>query len=180
MAASMAGHNKWSKVKHKKAAQDAKKSREFSKLARLITVEAQRCGGDTDSPALRALIDKARAANMPKENIMRAVSRGAGKDDAALQSLTYEMYGPGGVAMLIEVLTDNPNRSHQEVKHAVSKRGFELAAPGSAQWAFSKEGDAWTPSTTVSLSEEETAALEELREALEELEDVQEVITNAA
>ena len=82
--------------------------------------------------------------------------------------------------MLIEVLTDNPNRSHQEVKHAVSKRGFELAAPGSAQWAFSKEGDTWTPSTTVSLSEKETAALEELREALEELEDVQEVITNAA
>ena len=175
----MSGHNKWSKIKHKKAASDAKKSKIFSKYARLIAVESKLAKGDVNSPRLRAAIEKAKSENMPNENIERAVKKGVGGDAEAMEAVTYEAYGPGGCALIIEGLTDNKNRSSAEIKHILSRNGLSLAAMGSATWAFSKEGAEWVPHTTVSVSEEDAAKLENIIEELEDNDDVQHVYTNA-
>src|SRR5690606_5346326 len=132
-------HNKWSKVKHKKAAADATKSKVFSKLVRLIQVEARRSGGNMSDPGLVAAIERAKRENMPKENIERAVEKGAGGDTATLERITYEAYGPGGAAILIDTLTDNRNRTAAEIKHLLTTLGITLATPGAAQWAFERE-----------------------------------------
>jgi YebC/PmpR family DNA-binding regulatory protein len=176
----MSGHNKWSKIKHKKAASDAKKSQEFSKLARFLTSESKKVGGDANSPSLCAAIEKARASNMPKDNIERAISKGKGVDAADMEDITYEAYGPGGTALVIETLTDNKNRTSQEVKHIFTKHGFSIATPGSAIWAFEKTPAGWSPQTTVNLSEVHNKKLAELTDALEENDDVQKVFTNAS
>jgi YebC/PmpR family DNA-binding regulatory protein len=176
----MSGHNKWSKIKHKKAATDAQKSKEFGKMARVIAVESKLAGGDVASPGLRAAIDKARAVNMPKDNIERAVAKGMSADAAALESVVYETYGPGGVAILVEALTDSRNRTAAEMKHLLSKNGYELAAPGSAAWAFTKTADGYEPNNTVAISDEDGGKLTTLLETLDEQDDVQEVYTNAA
>ncbi len=175
----MSGHNKWSKIKHKKAVSDAKKSKEFSKLARLIAVESKKCGGDTNSPGLRAAIDKARGVNMPKDNIERAVEKGRADTGADLDALSFELYGPGGVAIIIDAYTDNRNRTNQELKHLLKQQGYELAAPGSATWAFTREGIEWIPATTVELTDADIERLEQLVETIEEHDDVQHVVTNA-
>lgn len=176
----MAGHNKWSKIKHKKAATDAQRSAVFGKLARFIAVESKKTGGDTSAPSLRAAIEKARAANMPKDNIERAVAKGTSADTAALESVTYETYGPSGSAIIIDALTDNRNRTAAEIKHLLSKNGLELAAPGSAQWAFAKAADgSYEPQTTVALSDVDGAKLGDILEQIEDHEDVQNVYTNA-
>ncbi len=175
----MAGHNKWSKIKHKKAATDAQKSKIFSKLVRLIQVESKRCGGDENDPGLRAVIDKAKKENMPKDNIERAIKKGAGGDSSDLEKITYESYGPGGVAMIIEVLTDSRNRAAAEIRHILSKNNLELASPGSATWAFERSGTDWVPHTNTPLSDEDIEKLSVVVEALEEHDDVQEVFTNA-
>jgi len=175
----MAGHNKWSKIKHKKAVTDAQKSKVFSKLARLIAAESKKAGGDKDAPGLRAVVEKARAANMPKDNIERAIAKGAGAGAAADEEVVYEFYGPGGVAVIVYALTDNKNRTTPEIKHILSKRGYDLATPGSASWAFSKEGNEYTPNSFVELSSEDEEKLQELLETLEEHDDVQEIFTNA-
>ncbi len=177
----MSGHNKWSKIKHKKAATDAAKSKIFGKMARLIAVESKKSGGDTSSPGLRAAIDAARGVNMPNDNIERAVAKGTSGESANLESVLYEMYGPGGVAILISILTDNRNRTAAEMRHLVSKMGYELATPGSAAWAFSKSPSGeYEATSTVGISESEEASLEKLVEALDEHDDVQEVYTNDA
>lgn len=176
----MAGHNKWSKIKHKKAGTDAAKSKIFSKMARLIASESRRVKGDVTSPTLRAAIDKAREYNMPTENIERAVKKGSGVEAEAMEAITYEAYGPGGCALIIEALTGNRNKAAQEIKHILSERGFSLAAPGSASWAFSKnEGGEWIPNMAVPLSAADGAALSELVGVLEENDEVQDVYTNA-
>lgn len=175
----MSGHNKWSKIKHKKAASDAKKSKEFSKLARLIAVESKKCGGDPNSPGLRTVVDKARGINMPKDNIERAIAKGKAGDGADMNEITFELYGPGGVAVIVEALTDNNNRTNQEIKHLLSKAGIALAAPGSATWAFTKTGSEWNANSTVDLSDEDLEKLSELVDQLEEHDDVQAVFTNA-
>ena len=177
----MAGHNKWSKIKHKKAVTDAAKSKLFSKLAKLIASESKKAKGDETAPGLRAAIEKAKAANMPKDNIKRAIEKGAGADAKELEPVVYETYGPGGVAVIIVALTDNRNRTAAEVKHTLSKNGYELATPGSASWAFtvSPTGE-YTPNSTIELSDQDIEKLSTLVDALEELEDVQEVFTNAA
>jgi YebC/PmpR family DNA-binding regulatory protein len=175
----MSGHSKWSTIKHKKALVDAKKGKEFGKLARLIATESKLAGGDVHSPSLKAVIDKAKAANMPKDNIERAVQKGAGGDQSAFQSITYEMYGPGGVALMIDTETDNTNRTVAELKHLVSKLGYELANPGGASWAFTKEVGEWTPTTTVPVGDEDAERLGVLVEALEEHDDVLRVTVNA-
>lgn len=176
----MSGHNKWSKIKHKKAATDAAKSKVFGKMARLIAVESKKAGGDIASPGLRAAIDAARAVNMPKDNIDRAVAKGSSDETAALESILYEMYGPGGTAVLIDILTDSRNRTAAEIRHLLSKIGYELATPGSAAWAFTKTADGYEAHVTVPISEEDGAKLEILMDALDEHDDVQEVYTNAA
>ena len=175
----MAGHNKWSKVKHKKAASDAKKSQAFSKLVKLITAESKKAGGDTTAPSLKTAIDRAKAMSMPGDTIDRAVKKGLAADAASMDAITYETYGPGGTAIIIEALTDNRNKAAAEVKHILSKAGYTLAAQGSATWAFEHTADGWIPQNTVTLSETDTAKLEALVEQLEDNDEVQEVITNA-
>lgn len=175
----MSGHNKFSKIKHLKAKNDAQKSKHFSKLVRLITVESKAAKGNISSPGLAAAIDKARKENMPNDTIDRAVKKGATDNSASLESMVYESYGPGGVAMLIVCLSDNRNKTAQEIKHILSLNGFELAAPGSASWAFQKTHEGWTPTTTMPLEDADIDALSKLVEDLENDEDVQEVFTNA-
>lgn len=175
----MSGHSKWSTIKHKKAALDAKKGKVFSKLARLITVESKLAGGDVNSPSLKMIISKAKAENMPKENIERAIAKGLGGGSEGEQ-ITYELYGPGGVAILIDTYTDNRNRTVSELKHLLSKLGYQLAEPGAALWAFEKVGAEWKPTSTLPLEAELREKLEALVEVIEEHEDVDTVYTNIA
>jgi YebC/PmpR family DNA-binding regulatory protein len=175
----MSGHNKWSKIKRQKGASDAQKSKTFSKLVRFITVEAKKSGGNLSSPGLAAAIKKAKEANMPNDTIDRAVKKGATDNSANMEAITYEAYGPGGCALIIEALTDNRNKASQEVKHILSKNGFALAGIGSVTWAFTKENGEWHPQTTVSISEEDGTKLETLLNELEENDEVQEVYNNA-
>jgi YebC/PmpR family DNA-binding regulatory protein len=174
----MSGHNKWSKIKHKKAATDAQKSKIFSKVIRLINVEAKKSRGDVNSPSLKAAIEKAKAYNVPKDNIEKAVKKGESDDSSKTKLIDYEAYGPGGVAIVIESLTDNRNKTAAEVKHILSKHGLSLSGQGSALWAFERERGEWLPKTTVKLSEKDGGALDKIIEALEDNEDVQEVYTN--
>jgi len=176
----MSGHNKWSKIKHKKEATDSQKSRVFSRLVKLIQVESKRAGGNVDDPGLRSIVDKAKKENMPKDNIDRAIKKGAGSESVNLESIIYEAYGPGGVAMVIEALTDSRNRAAAEVRHILLKNNCELAAQGSALWAFSRVGSEWDATTTTKVDDSFVDALETLIEQLEDCEDVQEVFTNAA
>jgi YebC/PmpR family DNA-binding regulatory protein len=139
----MSGHSKWSSIKHKKGAADAKRGKLFSKLARAIIVAARDGGGDPDNnPTLATAIQKAKDASMPKENIQRAIDRGtgAGSDGAAIERIVYEGYGPAGVAVMVEALTDNRNRASAEIRHAFSKHGGSLGEPGSVAWIFEKKG----------------------------------------
>ena len=138
----MAGHSKWAKVKHFKGAIDAKRARIFSKLAREITVAAKVGGGDPDmNPRLRMVLLKCRMANMPRDNIERAVKKGAGGGEVAnFEDLTYEIYGPGGVALLAEVSTDNRNRTASEIRSLVTKSGGSIAMAGSVSRLFQRKG----------------------------------------
>ena len=138
----MAGHSKWANIKHTKARQDAKRGKIFTKLIREITVAAKMGGGDPDSnPRLRLAIDKAFTANMPKDTIQRAIKRGAGGDDSDnLMEVRYEGYGPNGVAVMVDCLTDNKNRTVAEVRHAFTKCGGNLGTDGSVSYLFTKTG----------------------------------------
>jgi YebC/PmpR family DNA-binding regulatory protein len=176
----MSGHNKWSKVKHKKAATDAQKSRLFGKISRVLTLESKKVGGDVTLPGLATAILQAKAANMPADNIERAVKKGTGTEAGSMESITYEAYSPGGVALIIDVLTENRNRSAQEIKHLLSKHGSSLAAPGSALWAFEKGAEGWEPKTTVELTDVEGEKLGVLIDELDNNEDIQTVSTNAS
>lgn len=176
----MSGHNKWSKIKHKKGSEDARKSRVFSKLSRLITNESKKCGGNVSSPGLVQVVELAKKENMPKDTIERAIKKGLEKDSASMESVVYETYGPGGCAIIIEGLTDNKNRAAAEVRHILSEHGFQLAGQGAASWAFVKQGNEWVPSSTVDLSDEDLSVLEKLVDKLEENEDIQNVYTNAS
>ncbi|MBI5005187.1 MAG: YebC/PmpR family DNA-binding transcriptional regulator [Candidatus Lloydbacteria bacterium] len=175
----MSGHNKWSKIKRKKEAGDAHKSKVFGKLARLIAVLSKKAGGNVNAPSLRAAVEKARKENMPSDNIDRAIKKGAGADQAAMETLLYEAYGPAGVAMMIEVLTDNRNKAAAEIKHLLSKNGASLAAQGAASWAFTKTEDGWRANQTMDLSDEDLERLDALVTELEDNEEVQGVFTNA-
>ncbi|HEV7121521.1 MAG TPA: YebC/PmpR family DNA-binding transcriptional regulator [Candidatus Paceibacterota bacterium] len=177
----MSGHSKWSQIKQKKGATDAAKSRTFSRFARLITIEAKKANGNLSSPGLVSAIERAKAANMPKDNIERAVSRGNSKDAGELESVAYEFYGPGGSAIIVSALTDNRNRTTQEVKHLLSKNGFELGTPGSALWAFAKTPDGtYAPNEPLmDVSGDDETKLAQILETLDEHEDVQAITTNA-
>ena len=140
----MSGHSKWASIKHKKKAVDAKRGALFTKLTRAITVAAREGGGDPEgNPSLALAIQKARDASMPKDNIERAVAKGTGADsDAdAFEAVLYEGYGPGGVAILVDALTDNRNRTGSEVRNAFTKHGGNLGEPGSVAWIFEKKGE---------------------------------------
>ncbi len=139
----MAGHSKWAGIKHKKAIVDARRGKLFTKLARHITVAAKEGGGDIEgNPALALAVQKAKDASMPKDNIERAIQRGTGEgaDAESYEAVLYEGYGPGGVAVLVEALTDNRNRTGSDVRHAFSKHGGSLGEPGSVAYLFDKKG----------------------------------------
>lgn len=138
----MAGHSKWANIKHRKAAQDAKRGKVFNKLIRELTVAAKLGGPEpADNPRLRAAVDKSLTANMTRDTIDRAIARGAGSTDADnVEELTYEGYGPGGVAVLVEVMTDNRNRTVSEVRHAFNKCGGNLGTDGSVAYLFERRG----------------------------------------
>ncbi len=176
----MSGHNKWSKIKNKKAVTDAYKAKVFGKLVKAVTLESKKTKGDINSPGLRTAIEKAKAENVPSDNIDRAIRKGLGGEAGEAERIIYESYGPGGCALIIEALTENRNKASQEIKHILSKNGFELAAQGSALWAFnhSPSGE-WAPNSPMQISREDGEKLSILIEELEDNEEVQEVYTNA-
>lgn len=138
----MAGHSKWANIKHRKAAQDAKRGKVFTKLIRELTVAAKAGANPEDNPSLRAVIDKALGANMKRDTIDKAIARGAGNTDGSnFEAVTYEGYGVGGIAILVECLTDNRNRTVGEVRHAFSKRGGNLGTDGSVAYLFARKGE---------------------------------------
>jgi YebC/PmpR family DNA-binding regulatory protein len=139
----MSGHSKWASIKHKKAIVDQRRGQHFTKLTRAITVAAREGGGDVEgNPGLALAVQKARDASMPKDNIERAIAKGTGEgvDADQIENVVYEGYGPGGVALLIEALTDNRNRTSADVRHAFSKHGGNLGEPGSVSYLFDKRG----------------------------------------
>lgn len=174
----MSGHNKWSKIKRQKESTDAKKSKIFSKHIRAIQAESRKVNGNQNDPSLRSLIEAAKRDNVPKENIERALAKALSKEGVVVEEIIYEGYGPGGVALIISVTTDNRNRSASEIRHILSKNGGTIAEIGAASWAFKKEGQEWIPQTTLTLSEEDKEKLDLLLSALEENDDVDGVFTN--
>ena len=138
----MSGHSKWSSIKHKKGATDAKRGKIFSRLIKEVTVAARLGGGDiTGNPRLRAAIQTAKAENMPKDNIERAIKKGTGElEGTSYEEVNYEAYGPGGVAVLIDCLTDNKNRTVADIKHAFDRHGGNIGEPGCVSWMFEKKG----------------------------------------
>jgi len=176
----MSGHNKWSKIKHKKAATDAQKSKIFSKHAHLITLESKNAAGNLDSPGLKAAIERAKKDSMPQSNIERALKKGAGGDAGDMEALTYEAYGPGGSALMIDTITDNRNRTAAEIKHLLLTQGLSIAEPGAAAWAFEKDAEMhWQAKTTIPIEEADSEKLGNIIETIEEHDDVQGVYTNA-
>jgi len=138
----MSGHSKWSTIKHKKGAADAKRGKVFTRILKEMTVAARMGGGDVNgNPRLRAAIAEAKANNMPKDNIERAIKRGTGElEGVTYEELTYEGYGPGGVALIVEVMTDNTNRTTPEIRHIFEKNGGNLGTPGSVRFQFERKG----------------------------------------
>src|SRR3989338_5088806 len=175
----MAGHNKWAQIKRQKGAADAAKSNLWGKLGKRIAVESKKANGDVNAAALRAIIETAKKTNMPKDTIERAIAKGTSADAAALEAITYEAYGPGGAAIVIEALTDSRNRTAQEMKHLLSEQGLALASPGSALWAFEKTTEGYTPKTTVPLSDQDDERLMKILEIIDAHDYVENVYTNA-
>jgi len=165
----MAGHSKWKQIKHYKAAADAKRGAMFTKLIREITVAARTGGGDaTGNPRLRTAIEAARAASMPKDNIERAIKKGTGElEGVEYQEITYEGFGPGGVALLIHALTDNPTRTVADVRHKLSRGGGNLGATNSVVWMFERKGQIYLDPARY---DEETALEAALEAGAENLE----------
>ena len=138
----MSGHSKWSTIKHKKGAADAKRGKVFTRIIKEMTIAARLGGGDPEgNPRLRAAVAEAKANNMPKDNIERAIKRGTGElEGATYEEVTYEGYGPGGVAIIVEALTDNGNRTTPEIRHTFEKNGGNLGTPGSVKFQFERKG----------------------------------------
>ena len=170
----MSGHNKWSQIKHQKGATDKKRSIVFSKILKAITIAARGEPNPAFNPRLRSLIEEARANTVPNENIERAIRKTENSD--ALKELTLEAYGPNGIAILIEIITDNTTRTVNEVRHVLEKNGGKLGEIGSVRWAF----DGTEAKFPVTVSEEDLIIMEKLLELLEDREDVQLVFTNQA
>ena len=175
----MSGHNKWSKIKHKKAATDAQKGKIFSKHSALITMEVKNAGGDANSPGVVSAIERAKKDSMPKDNIERAIAKGSGTGADTMEEVMYEGYGPGGVALLIQAVTDNNKRTAPEIRHIFTKAGLELGSPGSAAWAFTKTADGYSPNTPMELDDATGEKIAEFIEKLEEQDDVTNVYTAA-
>ncbi|MDP9349271.1 MAG: YebC/PmpR family DNA-binding transcriptional regulator [Gemmatimonadota bacterium] len=158
----MAGHSKWKQIKHKKALTDSRRAATWTKIIREITVAARAGGGDpAGNPRLRLAMDTARGANMPNENIERAIKKGTGElEGVNYEEITYEAYGPGGVAIMIDSLTDNPNRTVADIRHALSRNGGNLGTTGSVAWMFDRRGQITVDSSRYDEATVMEAALE--------------------
>ncbi len=158
----MAGHSKWSNIKHRKGAQDAKRGKLFTKLGKELTIAAKEAGGDPNfNPRLRLAIDKAKAANMPKDNLERAIKKGTGElEGVDYMEIRYEGYGPEGTAFIVEVVTDNKNRSASEVRTAFSRKNGNLGTDGAVSWMFQRKGEIVVAAEGVDADELMMAALE--------------------
>lgn len=177
----MSGHNKWSTIKHKKGAADAKRGKMFSKLIKEVTVAARMGGGDAEgNPRLRTAVNAARQANMPKETIERAIKRGTGEiEGASYEEVIYEGYGPGGVAILVECLTDNRNRTVADVRHLFDKYNGNLGETGCVSWLFDKKGIVAVASTGLDEDEVMELALEAGAQDVKNEGDTFDIITEA-
>ena len=170
----MSGHSKWASIKHKKAIVDSRRGQQFTKLARAVTVAARDGGGDpTGNAPLALAIAKAKAASIPKDNIERAIAKGPGEGSEAdaIETVLYEGYGPGGVAVLVEALTDNRNRTGADVRHAFSKHGGNLGEPGSVAYLFEKQGSITIDAGAYSEDELMVAVDEDVFEVITQLAD---------
>ncbi|HBD07050.1 MAG TPA: YebC/PmpR family DNA-binding transcriptional regulator [Syntrophobacteraceae bacterium] len=178
----MSGHSKWSTIKHKKSAQDAKRGKIFTKIIKEITVAARMGGGDPEgNPRLRAAILLAKTENMPKDNIERAIKKGTGElEGTSYEETNYEGYGPGGVAILVDILTDNRNRAASEVRHVFSRNGGSLGAAGCVAWMFSTHGTIVFNKDKVNEDDLMEVALEAGAEDVRDEGDQFEVITSLA
>ncbi|HEU5453611.1 MAG TPA: YebC/PmpR family DNA-binding transcriptional regulator [Terriglobales bacterium] len=178
----MSGHSKWATIKHKKGALDAKRGKIFTRLIKEITVAARNGGGDPDkNPRLRKAIQDAKAENMPADNIKRAVQRGTGElPGVSYEEFTMEGYGPGGVALLVEISTDNRNRTVSEIRHAFSKNGGNLGEAGSVAWMFHKKGDIVVPKAAAKEDDLMNIVLEAGGDDLKDDGDNWEVLTDPA
>lgn len=175
----MSGHSKWHSIKHAKGAADAARGKLFARLARQIEVAARAGGGDLDgNPSLRTMVQKARDASMPKDNIERAIKRGTGElEGVTYESITYEGYAPNGVAVLVEVLTDNRNRTGSEVKNIFSRNGGSLAEPGAVAWQFERKGVCFVDKAGVNEDDLMMVALEAGAEDIDDQGDAWQVTT---
>lgn len=176
----MAGHSKWAQIKHKKAKEDAKRGKIFSKLTRAIIVAAKQGGGNPDTnPQLANAIEKAKQYNLPQENIERAIKKATGELGAEnYEQIVYEGYGPGGVAIMVEAMTDNRNRTAADIRHIFSKHGGNLSETGSVAWMFEKKGIISFLRSKIDEDELLSAALEAGAEDMEEDESFVNIITN--
>lgn len=176
----MAGHNKWTQIKRQKAVADSKKSKVFSKYAKIIALASRRGADPATNPELRTAIEKAKAENVSRDIIERAIASTSVKEkEDRLESVLYEAYGPGGTAIIIDVLTDNKNRTVAEIKHLLAKHGAKFAEQGSVLWAFDITAQKIIPKTTVSASSADNEALAKLIEALSVFKDIQKIYTNS-
>jgi YebC/PmpR family DNA-binding regulatory protein len=175
----MAGHSHWAGIKHQKGIADQKRGKLFSKLCTLITAAAKTEPNPDFNPRLRTAVEKARENMVPAENIARAIKR-ASESKESIEELVLEAYGPGGVAILIEAVTDNRNRTIPEIKHILSEHGGKWAESGSVLWAFEGSGESMKAKFPQALSPEEQEKLAGLIEAIEDHDDVQKTITSAA
>jgi YebC/PmpR family DNA-binding regulatory protein len=176
----MSGHSKWHSIKHKKGAADAKRGKVFTRLIKELTVAARAGGGDPDSnPRLRTIIVEAKASNMPADNIKRAIRRGTGEEPGvSYEEIQYEAYGPGGAAMIIDVLTDNKNRAVGEIRHVLTKHGGNLAETHAVAWMFSKRGYIVVPKSKAREEDLMTAVIDAGGDDLRDDEDNWEVLSS--
>ncbi|MDP1718935.1 MAG: YebC/PmpR family DNA-binding transcriptional regulator [bacterium] len=172
----MSGHNKYSQIKDRKGEQDAKKSLSFSKLLAVVALHAKKDPNPTTNLKLRTAIDRARAGNVPLENIQRAINKAS--EAKELTEVLIEAYGPDGIGMMIEAITDNSNRTISEIRHLLDESGAKMANQGSVLWSFEKVNGEWKAKFTQAATPEGKTKLESIKTALEEHNDVQNVITN--
>lgn len=173
----MSGHSHWAGIKHQKAVTDAKRAKLFSKLLKAISAAAKTEPNPDFNPRLRTAVEKAKEAMVPADNIDRAIKKAL--EQKPIEELLFEAYGPGGTAILIEALADNRNRMVQEIKKALGDHGGKWAESGSVQWAFERGPEGWKPKFFQEINEVDAQSLFALTEALEENDDVQNVVTNA-
>lgn len=179
----MSGHSKWSTIKNKKAATDAKRSKEFAIVSKLITVAVKEgnSGNPDNNPRLRLALDKARSANMPNANIQKAIDKGLGKGSGAqIEEILYEGFGPNGVGIMVRTLSDNRNRTGSEIKFIFDRNGGSLGGPNSVSYMFERDGDSYKVTVPVPVDDTTKSAVEKLITALEEHDDVELVVTNMA